>query len=77
VAGFKIGVARAPFFDHLDPDVAATIDEAIGVISGLAKGIQEVSLPTYKDLNVDSDGMMEAEDGSSPSICSTAIRRSS
>lgn len=61
VAGFKIGVARAPFFDHLDPDVAATIDEAVGVISKLAKGIQEVSLPTYKDLNVDSDGMMEAE----------------
>ena len=61
VADFRIGVARAPFFDHLDPDVAAAIDEAVRVISGLAKGIQDVSLPTYKDLNVDSDGMMEAE----------------
>jgi aspartyl-tRNA(Asn)/glutamyl-tRNA(Gln) amidotransferase subunit A len=61
VADFKIGVARAPFFDHLDPDVAAAIDEAVRVISGLTKGIQDVSLPTYKDLNVDSDGMMGAE----------------
>jgi aspartyl-tRNA(Asn)/glutamyl-tRNA(Gln) amidotransferase subunit A len=61
VSGFKIGIARAPFFDHLDPDVAASMEEAIRVISGLSSGVEEVHLPTYKDLNVDADGMMGAE----------------
>jgi aspartyl-tRNA(Asn)/glutamyl-tRNA(Gln) amidotransferase subunit A len=61
VTTFKIGVARAPFFDHLDADVDATMSEAIGVISKLSHTVQDVTLPTYKDLNVDSDGMMGTE----------------
>ena len=61
VAGFKIGVARAPFFDHLDPDVAVAIAEAVHTIARLTAGVKDVYLPTYKDLNVDADGMMNIE----------------
>lgn len=61
VANFKIGVARAPFFDHLDPEVAAVITEAVGVITKLSNGVQDVYLPSYKDLNVDAMGMMGTE----------------
>jgi aspartyl-tRNA(Asn)/glutamyl-tRNA(Gln) amidotransferase subunit A len=61
VTNFKIGVARAPFFDHLDAEVNAAVSDAIGVISKLSNGVQDVALPTYKDLNLDADGMMEAE----------------
>lgn len=61
VSGFKIGVARAPFFDHLDADVASAIGSAINVIAKLCNGVQEVTLPSYKDLRVDADGMMGTE----------------
>ena len=61
VLGFRIGIARAPYFDHLDPDVAAVIEEAIRVIGTLTRGASDVHLANYKDLNVDAMGLMEAE----------------
>jgi len=61
VAGFRIGVARAPFFDHLDPDVAVAIETAVQTIAGLTAGVNDVYLPTYKDLKVDAVGMMAIE----------------
>ena len=33
VSGFRIGIARAPFFDLLDADVAKVVDEALRVLA--------------------------------------------
>jgi len=33
------------YFDHLDPEVAKAVDEAIAVLAKLTKGVKEVSLP--------------------------------
>jgi aspartyl-tRNA(Asn)/glutamyl-tRNA(Gln) amidotransferase subunit A len=45
VGGLRIGVPRAPFFDLLDPDVARLVEDAIGVLARLTKGVKDVSLP--------------------------------
>ena len=35
VNGFRVGIARAPFFDLLDADVATVVDEALRVVAKL------------------------------------------
>jgi aspartyl-tRNA(Asn)/glutamyl-tRNA(Gln) amidotransferase subunit A len=42
--GMRVGVARGYFFDELDADVAAAMDEALRVITGLVAEIKEVRL---------------------------------
>ena len=39
VSGFRVGIARAPFFDLLDADVARVVDEALRVVATLTKGM--------------------------------------
>lgn len=46
VAGLRIGVPRAPFFDHLDGDVERAVEAAISKISGMVKSVKEVTLPS-------------------------------
>jgi aspartyl-tRNA(Asn)/glutamyl-tRNA(Gln) amidotransferase subunit A len=46
VSGFRIGIPRAPFFDHVDNDTARAVEAAIGVIRKLTKSIRDVSLPS-------------------------------
>ena len=50
VAGLRLGVPRAPFFDLLDADVAKAVEDAIGVLSKLTKGARDVSLPSVRDI---------------------------
>src|SRR5260370_42225860 len=45
VSGFRLGVPRAPFFDHLDQDTARVIEDALGVLNKLTKGMKDVALP--------------------------------
>ncbi len=45
VNGFRLGIPRAPFFDHLDPEVAQAVETAIGVLNRLTKGSRDVTLP--------------------------------
>jgi aspartyl-tRNA(Asn)/glutamyl-tRNA(Gln) amidotransferase subunit A len=45
VAGFRIGTPP-DYFDHLDPEVATVIDEALRVLKGLTREVKEVALPS-------------------------------
>ncbi|MBV9743709.1 MAG: amidase [Acidobacteriia bacterium] len=44
-ARLRLGVPRKPFFDNLDPDVAAAIDSALAVLEKLTAGMHDVELP--------------------------------
>ena len=40
----RVGVARAGFFDNLEPDIAKGIDEALGIVRSFAASISEVTI---------------------------------
>jgi aspartyl-tRNA(Asn)/glutamyl-tRNA(Gln) amidotransferase subunit A len=41
----RVGVARAPFFDNLDPEVAKAVDAALVVVRTLTAGVVDVQVP--------------------------------
>jgi aspartyl-tRNA(Asn)/glutamyl-tRNA(Gln) amidotransferase subunit A len=41
----RVGVARTPFFDRLDPDVARAVDAAIDVLRRLTASVKDVEVP--------------------------------
>jgi aspartyl-tRNA(Asn)/glutamyl-tRNA(Gln) amidotransferase subunit A len=45
VAGLRLGIPRAPFFDLLDSDVARLVEDAIGVLAKITKSVKDVALP--------------------------------
>ncbi len=56
VSGFRLGIPRAPFYDHLDDDTAKAVEIAIGVLTKMTKSTKDVSLPStgaysWMDLN--------------------------
>ncbi len=51
----RIGIPRAPFFDHLDADVAKCVEEAIRVISKLAGNVREATLPSVRDITLNGE----------------------
>jgi aspartyl-tRNA(Asn)/glutamyl-tRNA(Gln) amidotransferase subunit A len=55
VKGLRVGVARAPFFDHLDADVAKAMDGALRTIATLTAGLTDVMLPTTRDVNLNGE----------------------
>jgi aspartyl-tRNA(Asn)/glutamyl-tRNA(Gln) amidotransferase subunit A len=40
-----LAIARTPYFDDLDPEIAKAVETAIGVLSRLTAGVSEVTLP--------------------------------
>ncbi len=52
VSGFRLGIPRAPFFDLLDADVARTVEDAIGVLSKMTKGVKDAALPSTRSINL-------------------------
>ena len=52
VNGLRIGIPRAPFFDHLDADVSKAVEEAIRTIAGMTRGMSDVVLPPTRGLGV-------------------------
>jgi aspartyl-tRNA(Asn)/glutamyl-tRNA(Gln) amidotransferase subunit A len=46
VSGFRLGIPRAPFYDHCDEGTAKAVEEAIVVLSKMTKGSKEVTLPS-------------------------------
>src|SRR5580765_2300601 len=52
VGGFRVGVARAPFFDLLDADVARVVEDAIGVLRKLTAGVKDASLPSTSGITL-------------------------
>jgi aspartyl-tRNA(Asn)/glutamyl-tRNA(Gln) amidotransferase subunit A len=45
VAGIRLGIPRAPFFDMLDDDTAKAVEDAIGVLSKLTASTIDCHLP--------------------------------
>jgi aspartyl-tRNA(Asn)/glutamyl-tRNA(Gln) amidotransferase subunit A len=55
VSGFRIGIARIPFFDLLDADVARATDEALRVLAKLTRGMADATLPSTRDISLDAE----------------------
>jgi aspartyl-tRNA(Asn)/glutamyl-tRNA(Gln) amidotransferase subunit A len=45
VAKLRIGIPRQPFFADLDPEIAAAVDAAIGVLKKLTASVADVEVP--------------------------------
>ena len=41
----RVGVARAPFFDNLDPEVAKAVEAAVDVVRKLTASVTDVQIP--------------------------------
>jgi aspartyl-tRNA(Asn)/glutamyl-tRNA(Gln) amidotransferase subunit A len=50
VSGLRIGVPRAHYFDKLDPEVAAAVEAALGVVRKLTASMRDVVLPAVNVL---------------------------
>ena len=55
VKGLRVGVARAPFFDLLDDDVATATDAALKTIGSLTGSMRDVVLPSTSDINLGAE----------------------
>ena len=50
----RLGVARSHFFDDLDPEVAAAVERALGVLAGLGATLRDVAIAVDNDRTVAS-----------------------
>lgn len=50
IKALRIGVPRFPFFDLLDADVAAAVEDAIRALGKLTRGLKEVTLPSTREI---------------------------
>src|SRR5436189_2507413 len=55
VSGFRLGIARVPFFDLLDGDVSKAVDEALRAIAKLTKSMSDTTLPSTRDIGVGAE----------------------
>jgi aspartyl-tRNA(Asn)/glutamyl-tRNA(Gln) amidotransferase subunit A len=55
VSGFRVGIARVPFFDLLDGDVSKSVDEALRAIAKLTKSMSDTTLPSTRDIGVGAE----------------------
>src|SRR5262252_3483215 len=55
VSGLRIGIARAPFFDLLDEDVAKVVDDALRVLEKMTKSVTDTMLPPTRDITVNAE----------------------
>lgn len=51
VAGLRLGIPRAPFFDRLSEDTATAVEAAIHTLGQLVKSVRDVTLPQVGDLD--------------------------
>jgi len=47
-----VGIPRSFFFDDLDQEISAAIDEALAVITKLSAGVREITFPVASDRTV-------------------------
>lgn len=62
VNGLRIGIARTPFFDLLDADVAKVTDEALRVVLKLTRSASDVVLPSTRDISLGAETFAYHED---------------
>jgi len=65
VSGLRIGIARAPFFDLLDADVAKVVDDALKVIAKLTRSMNDAMLPSK---SLDAVASKSTASGASPAV---------
>ena len=51
VANLRVGIPRAPYFDRLEPSIAAAVESAVTVLRGLVKSVHDVTLPATGELD--------------------------
>ena len=49
-SGLRLGVPRTPFFDELDPEVAAAVEAAIRVLRRISRSVKATALPPVPSL---------------------------
>jgi aspartyl-tRNA(Asn)/glutamyl-tRNA(Gln) amidotransferase subunit A len=78
VDGFRIGIARAPFFDLLDADVARVVDEALRVVATLTRRMSDTMLPSTRDITLGAETFAYHEEsiGRAPGRYMIPTRRS-
>lgn len=52
VAGLRLGVPRAPYFDSVDAEILKCVEEAIRVMRGLTKSVVDCTLPTTRGMSM-------------------------
>jgi aspartyl-tRNA(Asn)/glutamyl-tRNA(Gln) amidotransferase subunit A len=52
IAGLRLGVPRAPFFDMVDPDVSKAVEDAITLLAKMTKGVKDVTLPSTRNVTL-------------------------
>lgn len=55
VAGLRVGVPRAPFFDKLDPDVEKCVEAALAVLGKLTRSVKDCALPPTGSLSLNAE----------------------
>ena len=55
VKSLRVGIARVPFFDHLDADVMSATDAALKTIATLTGSMRDVVLPSTSAVNVGAE----------------------
>jgi aspartyl-tRNA(Asn)/glutamyl-tRNA(Gln) amidotransferase subunit A len=62
VSGLRVGIARAPFFDLLDADVARAVQHALTVVGKLTASMRDVVLPTTREITLPGETYAYHED---------------
>ncbi len=62
VASLRVGIARAPFFDLLDDDVAKVVDDALKVVAKMTRSMKDTMLPPTRDITVNAETYAYHED---------------
>ena len=52
ISRLRLGIARSPFYENLDPEIAQAIDAALQVLRRLTASVRDVELPRYSTLPV-------------------------
>lgn len=52
VSRVRLGVARKPFFESLDPEIASIVDEAIATLANMTAGVHDVAVPSYGSMPI-------------------------
>jgi aspartyl-tRNA(Asn)/glutamyl-tRNA(Gln) amidotransferase subunit A len=62
ISGLRLGIPRAPYFDLLDADVEKAVEDAIGVLAKMTKGVRDVTLPSTRDINLGGESFAYHEE---------------
>jgi len=52
ISSLRLGVPRRVFFEQIDPEIAAAVNQAIEALRKLTAGVRDVELPPYRTLPV-------------------------